>query len=433
MHRARIVFAFAVFLFASVFEASAQEWRETSMPGVEAQLAYLRQYNSVLHLGILLRNSVHKRAVGAAIVYSDVVIIDNAGRKKYLPQKDADGRFIAGPISNWVDGGRWYPEVTPSGEVMLWADFDAIPATGPVVIQTPLTGQITASISQVPPTDTSISSPLTAVVTSATRSEGQFNVTLKITNPDTRGRGYGAVVFQDVYALDAQGKRRYPLLKDSSGTFVAEPKSNTTNGGRWYLPTLKPGGSALLNLTFQAPPNSVRAVDLVVPPLAPFENVQIAGEGTAKEGGLAIAGSSVALQGALKDLGAEVTPETIKVNLSADLLFDFDKSDVKPEAESSLGKVVTVLKSYPAADVTVDGHADAKGSESYNQNLSEARAKTVARWLVAHASLREANVHTKGWGKSQPVAPNTNADGSDNPEGRAKNRRVEITVKRNGK
>jgi photosystem I P700 chlorophyll a apoprotein A2 len=181
-------------------------------------------------------------------------------------------------------------------------------------------------------------------------------------------------------------------------------------------------------LTFQAPPDSVGAVDLIVPRFAPFEAVAIAGQGGAEAGGIAIAGKSVELQRALKDLNAEVTPQEIKVNLSADLLFDFNKSDIKPAAEPELTKVVTVLKSYPSARVTIEGHADGKGDEAYNQKLSERRAQTVAEWLTAHAGLSAANVRTRGWGKSKPVAPNTNADGSDNPAGRAKNRRVEITV-----
>ncbi len=99
-----------------------------------------------------------------------------------------------------------------------------------------------------------------------------------------------------------------------------------------------------------------------------------------------MAGRSTELERALKDLGAEVTPQEIKVNLSADLLFDFDKSEIKPMAEPELMKVATVLESYPNAQVNVEGHTDGKGSDAYNQPLSERRAAVVAQWLATHAA-----------------------------------------------
>ena len=116
------------------------------------------------------------------------------------------------------------------------------------------------------------------------------------------------------------------------------------------------------------------------------------------------------------------------MNLSADLLFDFDKADIKPAAEPELQKVATILKSYPKAQVAIEGHTDGKGNDAYNQTLSEKRATTVADWLIKNGGVNGANLRTRGWGKTKPVAPNTEPDGSDNPDGRAKNRRVEITV-----
>ena len=133
------------------------------------------------------------------------------------------------------------------------------------------------------------------------------------------------------------------------------------------------------------------------------------------------------LQGALKDLGAKVTGREIKINLSADVLFDFDKSDLRPEAGPALQKVVAVLQAYPKAAVLIEGHTDAKGNDQYNQKLSERRADSVRRWLAEHGIA--AAMTTRGWGKTRPVAPNTKPTGADDPDGRQKNRRVEITVK----
>ena len=133
------------------------------------------------------------------------------------------------------------------------------------------------------------------------------------------------------------------------------------------------------------------------------------------------------VQGALKDLGAKVTGHEIKINLSADVLFDFDKWDLRPEAGPALEKVLAVLQGYPKAAVVIEGHTDGKGNDQYNQRLSERRAESVRTWLAQHGS--GAAITTRGWGKARPVAPNTKPNGTDDPEGRQKNRRVEITVR----
>ena len=140
-----------------------------------------------------------------------------------------------------------------------------------------------------------------------------------------------------------------------------------------------------------------------------------------------VAGKTEALQAALKDLGAQVTAQEIRIELAADVLFDFDKASLRPEAKPSLDKVLEVLKSYPKASAKIEGHTDGKGDAAYNQKLSERRAESVRSWLAGNgASL---NMSTRGWGKKKPIAPNAKPDGKDDPEGRKKNRRVEIAVR----
>ncbi len=143
-----------------------------------------------------------------------------------------------------------------------------------------------------------------------------------------------------------------------------------------------------------------------------------------------VAGKVDPLAAVLKDLGAQVTENEIRIEMSADVLFDFDKATIKPAAEPSLAKVATVLEGYPRAAVRVEGHTDAKGSEPYNQKLSESRAKAVQDWLRKPAALRAVRFSTQGFGAKKPVAPNTKPNGTDDPEGRQKNRRVEIVVKK---
>ena len=133
------------------------------------------------------------------------------------------------------------------------------------------------------------------------------------------------------------------------------------------------------------------------------------------------------LKAALQDLGATVTQKEIKISLAADVLFDFDKAILRPEAGPALEKVAAVLKAHPRAAVTIEGHTDGKGTDKYNQPLSERRAASVQKWLTANGV--GVKMTTRGWGKQKPIAPNTKPNGADDPEGRQKNRRVEITVK----
>jgi outer membrane protein OmpA-like peptidoglycan-associated protein len=141
----------------------------------------------------------------------------------------------------------------------------------------------------------------------------------------------------------------------------------------------------------------------------------------------AVRGRVDPLQAALKDLGAKVTGKEIKIDLAADVLFDFDKADLKPEARPALEKVVAVLKAHPKANASIEGHTDGKGADQYNQTLSERRAESVRRWLAENGV--STRMTARGWGKRKPVVPNAKPDGSDDPAGRQKNRRVEITVR----
>lgn len=144
---------------------------------------------------------------------------------------------------------------------------------------------------------------------------------------------------------------------------------------------------------------------------------------------LQIEGLALGVEGALADLGAKVTEKEIKIALSGDILFDFDKQDLRPDAFPTLEKVAAVLNQYPDAPVLIEGHTDSKGKESYNRKLSERRAASVKSWFVDHTQIDPARIETKGWGESKPAVANEKPDGSDDPQGRQRNRRVEITIK----
>ena len=135
------------------------------------------------------------------------------------------------------------------------------------------------------------------------------------------------------------------------------------------------------------------------------------------------------LGGKTEDLQVKETPTEIRIELAADVLFDFDKSTIKPEAASALHNVAEIIKDKgKGRSVRIDGHTDSKGGDAYNQKLSERRAASVKQWLVEKEGLNTIKMSTQGFGAKRPVAPNAKPDGSDDPEGRQKNRRVEIVL-----
>ena len=129
--------------------------------------------------------------------------------------------------------------------------------------------------------------------------------------------------------------------------------------------------------------------------------------------------------------GQTIGPDGCPVPVSIDLKgvnFDFDKSTLRPDAVAILNEAIEILKRYPDLRVEVAGHTDSKGTDQYNQALSERRATAVYKYVTSNGVDAGRLVGPVGYGESRPIAPNTNADGSDNPEGRAQNRRTELNV-----
>jgi outer membrane protein OmpA-like peptidoglycan-associated protein len=131
-----------------------------------------------------------------------------------------------------------------------------------------------------------------------------------------------------------------------------------------------------------------------------------------------------ALQAAMRDLGATETALEIHVELPADVLFDFDKADIRPDAANALAKLATIIRAQPKGRARLEGHTDSKGDDAYNQKLSERRAESVRKWLAEKESIDNARLVTKGWGETKPRAPN------DTDANRQKNRRLEAIVEK---
>lgn len=114
------------------------------------------------------------------------------------------------------------------------------------------------------------------------------------------------------------------------------------------------------------------------------------------------------------------TARGLIVTLS-DVLFDFNKADLKPGAREKLSRIAGIIQSHPGLKMSIEGHTDSIGSDAYNQQLSERRAASVQAYLSGQGVAREI-VGTAGFGESKPVASN------DNAAGRQQNRRVELVV-----
>ena len=195
-----------------------------------------------------------------------------------------------------------------------------------------------------------------------------------------------------------------------------------------------PGGSsATVTARFKAPPSEASEMLVVVDFLRPVV-VPIQPEGAALRDDpvFALVKSvddpeqrvvSCSVKGAD---GPPGQPTPVEVRLPSDVLFEFGSATLSPAAQAALGGVKDMIGSSGGA-VSVEGHTDAIGDDASNQRLSEQRAAAVRDALAVE--LGSGFTFTPvGFGETKPIAPNQKPDGSDDPSGRAQNRRVEVRV-----
>jgi outer membrane protein OmpA-like peptidoglycan-associated protein len=129
------------------------------------------------------------------------------------------------------------------------------------------------------------------------------------------------------------------------------------------------------------------------------------------------------LRARLEGTGVSVTRmgDTIILNMPSNITFDTDRSEIKPQFHDVLNSVAIVLNEFDRTLVDVTGHTDSDGSDGYNQDLSERRAGSVAEYLVAQGNNYR-RFQVLGMGETQPIASNAT------PDGKARNRRVEIQI-----
>jgi outer membrane protein OmpA-like peptidoglycan-associated protein len=133
---------------------------------------------------------------------------------------------------------------------------------------------------------------------------------------------------------------------------------------------------------------------------------------------------------AFQSIKREIKLAPIKANESIvlnNVFFEYESYDITKDSRSELNKLFNLLSNNPSIKVEIQGHTDSKGKKAFNKKLSQKRAESVKNYLIKKG-INLSRVNAVGYGEDQPIAKNTNSDGSDNEEGRKLNRRIELKV-----
>jgi outer membrane protein OmpA-like peptidoglycan-associated protein len=226
-----------------------------------------------------------------------------------------------------------------------------------------------------------------------------------------------ALDYQGSIYVPAAGEYGFHLSSDDGSRLYLDDRLVVDNGGVHSMAdstgsaTLTQGDHKFRLTYFQGPATALGLVLFVTPPggsetlfrLQDFNKAVLANR---------------------KLLGVSEDEKEIRIRFGAEVLFDTGKYDLKPAAEDSLKQLASVLRAYPGREIIIEGHTDNVGTAASNQVLSENRAKSVKDWLVSNGHVAAVCMSTKGYGATQPVAPNTT------PDGRQKNRRVEVKIEK---
>ncbi|TJW51966.1 MAG: OmpA family protein [Mesorhizobium sp.] len=143
------------------------------------------------------------------------------------------------------------------------------------------------------------------------------------------------------------------------------------------------------------------------------------------------AGSATLTAGAMVLLKPPLEVDTqsgmTAIEMPSDVMFAFDSANLNAQAEPILQRAAVILESRHVREAAIEGYTDSKGNANYNQLLSKRRAAAVYDWLTTKGSVHDIQFSVIGYGAANPRAPNVKPNGSDDPSGRAFNRRVKIT------
>lgn len=217
----------------------------------------------------------------------------------------------------------------------------------------------------------------------------------------------------------ATADARHPIAPPPSAVRIEESPASLSPGGSSVAEA--DGALALpldeLAIVERPPPPELPAPDVLAVEAGGGASLPDKGKtSTAKALGFSNLDELLALTGPL-------SPNTAPILLPADILFDYDSSALRPEAEESLRKLGTLIQRNPRLRFLIEGHTDSFGSEEYNLELSTRRARTVRDWLETTMGIAPERLGARGLGKSRLIAP-----GSGSIEDQRINRRVEIVI-----
>ena len=187
------------------------------------------------------------------------------------------------------------------------------------------------------------------------------------------------------------------VTDNETGEVVAHYHTNKKTGA--YLFILTPGKN--YNITYQADGHLFYSENMEIPKKSNYYEINKAVQ-----------------------LNPIVVGSKIVLN---NIFFDFDKATLRQASNVEINNLVRLLKGNPNLKVEISGHTDNKGDAAYNLKLSEQRAQAIVSQL-ALSGIDPSRMQARGYGKTMPVAPNTNSNGTDNPAGRQLNRRVELKI-----
>ncbi|MFW2368526.1 MAG: OmpA family protein [Desulforhopalus sp.] len=205
---------------------------------------------------------------------------------------------------------------------------------------------------------------------------------------------------------------------EGSKTYITLPEGIKSTSSRYEAVTahyVSPNNDGAT--TYSSPPSGVKSRSGSLDGVTAYYTLRAGQSSTSKSGAVQTTSAEQATADFLAS-GKDHSEQPIVLAIS-DVLFEFDKSDIKESFFPELNRWVDFFHANPQVNAEIYGHTDSMGSATYNQSLSENRAQAVANYLVEKGINRE-RLTSRGFGESKPIATN------DTQEGRQKNRRVEL-------
>ena len=363
-----------------------------------------------------------------------VSVIDPVAEVRYLMVGDEGGALSS--------GDSWYPE--DGGSVPVYAVFRALDAeTTDVTVDIPTFGRA-EDVPVVDWDDTRAPGAVDAPVRSTLRLRGVDGLRLDVLTVGRLDEGDGTLVRARLVNENGPDPAATTFGTEGNGDDLCnmELTDPSTGGYLWSLKPchatrfsdpLSPGEQAVYEVRFPELPDGVDEVVLSGGGYFPSAPIPVDDEVVPwdldfpAEAGEPDGGTLVIPEGTPD--GSETTTrtcDTVEVELAADVLFEFDSATLTPEATERIAALAPGIDGAArAGSVTITGYTDDVGDDAYNLTLSQQRAESVRAALVAAIGRDDLVFEVAGRGAADPVAPNQ-INGADNPEGRARNRRVTV-------